>query len=103
MKFSIFTGEKNLCISHGQVFVMTIFQSCWEGATGSWVTGKLVTSNMVSWCLAQGHNMVPPMMSKSRTTTIDLESDALPLRHRTPTTSVLEQLASLHSETPVTA
>ena len=30
MKFSIFTGEKNLCILHGQVFVMDhiFFFSC---------------------------------------------------------------------------
>ena len=34
MKFSIFTGEKNLCILHGRVFVM--FHNCKSEKSGEW-------------------------------------------------------------------
>ena len=41
----------------------TIFQSCQDGAATSWVLTSTLGELM---CLAQGHNMVPPVGIKPR-------------------------------------
>ena len=44
----------SFCLCWGLTSQLTIFQSCWDGATASWVINQYFRRVK---CLAQGHNM----------------------------------------------
>ena len=78
-----------ICLCWGLMSQSTIFQSCRDGATASWVINQYFR-----WvkCLAQGHNTAavgfePRLLAP--------ESDTLPLSHRAP------QLQQLHVYTNI--
>ena len=62
-----------VCLCWGLTSQSTIFQSCRDGATASWVINQYFRG--VVKCLAQGHNTF-------RTPDLSLRSDTLPLSHR---------------------
>ena len=67
-----------VCLCWGLMSQSTIFQSCWDGATASWVINQYFQGVK---CLAQGHNTAEVGFEPRP---LAPESDTLPLSHRAP-------------------
>ena len=65
---------KMICLCWGLTSQSTIFQSCRDGASASWVINQYFRGVK---CLAQGHNTAAVGLEPP-------ESDTLPLSHRAP-------------------
>ena len=72
-----------VCLCWGLTSQSTIFQSCWDGATASWVINEYFRGVK---CLAQGHNTAAVGLEPRH---LAPESNTLPLSHCAPPNSCM--------------